>query len=109
MVPTQPQIIAGVSDKKTEKPPASEELTPELAEKPTEEASGMSVDSLRKYLADKLGFSDKEEDEEEHIKVLDTVDLDGIVNFIKEKKCKKIITMAGAGISTCNKTNYIRL
>lgn len=33
-------------------------------------------------------------------KVLKQVDLDGIVEFIKSERCKHIITMAGAGIST---------
>ncbi|XP_033735575.1 NAD-dependent protein deacetylase sirtuin-2-like isoform X2 [Pecten maximus] len=34
------------------------------------------------------------------VQLLDTLDLDGIVNFIKAGKCKNIITMVGAGIST---------
>ncbi|XP_069117706.1 NAD-dependent protein deacetylase sirtuin-2-like isoform X2 [Argopecten irradians] len=34
------------------------------------------------------------------VQLLDTLDLDGIVNFIKGGKCQNIITMAGAGIST---------
>lgn len=71
------------------------------------EASGgsaMSVDSLRKYLAEKLGISDKDE---EKIKILDSVSLDGIADYVKNKKCKNVITMAGAGISTCN--NYIEI
>lgn len=33
--------------------------------------------------------------------VLDDVSLDGIVDYINKKGCKNIITMAGAGISTC--------
>lgn len=33
--------------------------------------------------------------------ILDDVSVDGIVDFIKKKDCKNIITMAGAGISTC--------
>lgn len=33
--------------------------------------------------------------------ILDDVSVDGIVDFIKKKNCKNIITMAGAGISTC--------
>ncbi|XP_044264895.1 NAD-dependent protein deacetylase sirtuin-2 isoform X2 [Tribolium madens] len=58
----------------------------------------MSIDSLRKYLAEKLGISD--DDEKEKIKILDNVSVDGIVDYIKKKNCKNIITMAGAGIST---------
>ena len=34
------------------------------------------------------------------LQVLDDVSLDGVVKFIKSEKCKNIITMAGAGIST---------
>jgi NAD-dependent deacetylase sirtuin 2 len=83
------------TDKPEAKKPESEE--PEL-----EEAGGasgaMSVESLRKYLSDKLGIHDK--DEEEKIKILDDVSMDGIVDYIKKKNCKNIITMAGAGIST---------
>ena len=33
--------------------------------------------------------------------VLDEVNIDGIVKYIKSDKCKHIITLAGAGISTC--------
>ncbi|OWF38413.1 NAD-dependent protein deacetylase sirtuin-2-like isoform X2 [Mizuhopecten yessoensis] len=32
--------------------------------------------------------------------LLETLDIDGVVNFIKSEKCKSIVTMAGAGIST---------
>jgi hypothetical protein len=35
--------------------------------------------------------------------VLRTLDLDGIVDYIKSGNVKNIITMAGAGISTCIK------
>lgn len=33
--------------------------------------------------------------------ILSSVDLEGIVKLIKDKKATQIITMAGAGISTC--------
>lgn len=33
--------------------------------------------------------------------VLDDVSLEGIVDYINKKGCKNVITMAGAGISTC--------
>lgn len=36
-----------------------------------------------------------------YFQVLDEVSVDGIVDYIKKKNCKNIITMAGAGISTC--------
>lgn len=92
-------LFLNIKDKPEAKKPESEE--PEL-----EEAGGasgaMSVESLRKYLSDKLGIHDK--DEEEKIKILDDVSMDGIVDYIKKKNCKNIITMAGAGISTCKNT-----
>ena len=34
-------------------------------------------------------------------KVISSLDITGIADFIKGGKCKNIITMAGAGISTC--------
>ena len=53
-----------------------------------------------------LGFGNDEREPPE--KVLDEVNLDGIVKYIQSGKCKKIVTMAGAGISTCeNRFNYI--
>lgn len=36
-----------------------------------------------------------------YVQVLDEVNIDGIVDYIKKKNCKNVITMAGAGISTC--------
>ena len=33
--------------------------------------------------------------------LLDTVDFDGIANYMNSERCKRVITMAGAGISTC--------
>lgn len=35
------------------------------------------------------------------LKVLNDISVDGFVQYIKENKCKNIITLAGAGISTC--------
>jgi len=34
-------------------------------------------------------------------KILDSPDLDSLVRYVLSGKCKNIITMAGAGISTC--------
>ncbi|KAJ8980183.1 hypothetical protein NQ317_011428 [Molorchus minor] len=69
---------------------------------PSDSTAGMSMEHLRRYLAEKLGFYDDEEQEreEEKIKVLDDVSVDGIIDYIKAKNCRNIITMAGAGIST---------
>uniref|UniRef100_A0A1B6JNI0 NAD-dependent protein deacetylase n=1 Tax=Homalodisca liturata TaxID=320908 RepID=A0A1B6JNI0_9HEMI len=60
-----------------------------------------TVELIRRYIAEKLGFySEESTDKSEKPKVLDDVSLNGIANLIKEGKCKNIITMAGAGIST---------
>lgn len=59
-------------------------------------SSGM--ESIRKFLSEKLNISAPEDDK---IKILDPVSLDGIVDYIKAKDVKNIITLAGAGISTC--------
>jgi hypothetical protein len=40
------------------------------------------------------------------LQILDDSTLHGVVKYIQEKKCTKIITMAGAGISTC-KQNFV--
>ncbi|XP_056642259.1 NAD-dependent protein deacetylase sirtuin-2 [Diorhabda sublineata] len=58
-----------------------------------------NMEYLRRFLAEKLNFSDTKENKEK-IKVLDNVTLDGIVDYIKANDCKNIITLAGAGIST---------
>lgn len=63
--------------------------------------AGLTVESLRQYLAEKLGFVDSEKSDTPKVKVLDDVSLEGIVNYFKTKGCKNVITMAGAGISTC--------
>ncbi|KAF2364973.1 Sirtuin family [Trinorchestia longiramus] len=53
-------------------------------------------ESLMSLLEQKLNF--KKTDEEPQI--LSSVDVDGIVDFMKSDKCRNVITMAGAGIST---------
>ncbi|NP_001036937.1 NAD-dependent deacetylase sirtuin 2 homolog [Bombyx mori] len=62
----------------------------------------LDVDDVRMYLALKLGlFSPQDlEPAEPPEKVLDEVSLMGIVRWIKSDRCKKIITLSGAGIST---------
>jgi len=44
-----------------------------------------------------LGTESKAEVE----KVLEKPDFDSVVKYIKSDRCKNIITLAGAGISTC--------
>lgn len=55
------------------------------------------VDTLRRYLASKLVFYKREVPS---VKILDEATVDGVVKWIKNEKCKNIITLAGAGIST---------
>jgi len=44
-----------------------------------------------------LGSESKSEVE----KILEKPDLDSVIKYIKSDRCKNIITLAGAGISTC--------
>lgn len=72
-------------------------------ESETEDAStDLEVEEVRRYLAAKLGLSDLSlgGDDQRQPSVLLSLDLDGIVEYIQAGKAKKIITMAGAGIST---------
>ncbi|XP_034952360.1 NAD-dependent protein deacetylase sirtuin-2 isoform X2 [Chelonus insularis] len=61
-----------------------------------------NMEKIRKYLAQKLKLTDTSTDESDKSrkKILNRLDIDGIVEYIKEKNCSRIITMAGAGIST---------
>ncbi|KAF5270206.1 hypothetical protein FQA39_LY08420 [Lamprigera yunnana] len=83
-----------------------EDVTEDVGEDRPSSASGpsssgsLSVETLRRYLAEKLGFLDSEPEEKEKVKVLDDVSIDGIVDYIKKMVSPNIITMAGAGIST---------
>lgn len=62
----------------------------------------LDVDSIRRYLAQKLGFYEAPEAAPVQIeKVLSDVSLDGVVGWINSDRCKNVITLAGAGISTC--------
>ncbi|XP_046971240.1 NAD-dependent protein deacetylase sirtuin-2-like [Vanessa cardui] len=61
----------------------------------------LEVDSIRRFLASKLGFYEPPELTESNVeKVLDEVSLDGVAKWIKNVRCRNIITLAGAGIST---------
>lgn len=60
----------------------------------------LDVDSIRRYLAQKLGFYEPAEPSSPAEQVLDEVNLDGIVKWIKSDRCKNVITLSGAGIST---------
>ena len=68
----------------------------------TDGAAGGSDDgvgAIRASLASRLKLA-ADDDDQKLPHVLDSVDFEGIVQYIKEGRAKKIITMAGAGIST---------
>lgn len=67
-----------------------------------EEVEHSEMEKIRKYLAQMLRLSDSSNyDEQSQQKVLRELSIDGVVDYIKENENCKIITMAGAGISTC--------
>lgn len=69
------------------------------------EVEDSEMERLRRYLIQKLRLIDlstsNQSDQSSQQKVLRELSLDGVVEYIKEKPDCKIITMAGAGISTC--------
>lgn len=71
---------------------------------PMAEKSKNQLDFIEKYFKRTLGLSI---DEEDSGKVLKTVDFDGLVDHWKEQGFKNIITMVGAGISTCKQQKNI--
>ncbi|XP_014606138.1 PREDICTED: NAD-dependent protein deacetylase sirtuin-2 isoform X2 [Polistes canadensis] len=77
-----------------EKPGPSSENSESQVES---EDSGM--EKIRKYLLQKLKLYDSDS-EQESSSVLKELTIDGIVDYIKQNPDCKIITMAGAGIST---------
>ncbi|XP_065341617.1 NAD-dependent protein deacetylase sirtuin-2-like isoform X2 [Cloeon dipterum] len=88
--------------KESEKPASksgSEEAKDDVGDDEAEAGSSHKnlVDSLGHYLKDKLHIGDKAEKKK---KVLPEKSLEAVVKYIEEKKITKIITMAGAGIST---------
>ena len=65
---------------------------------------------IRRYLFEKLHLTNfgRDHPDARHLpKVLDTVDFEGVMKHWKEGKFKKIITMVGAGISTCKYPDQI--
>ncbi|XP_065089874.1 NAD-dependent protein deacetylase Sirt2 [Ochlerotatus camptorhynchus] len=67
-------------------------------------SDNISIERIRQYLSDKLGFytTDNYDDKDgaPRKRVLDTVDIDGVIKHWKNGGFKKIVTMVGAGIST---------
>ena len=62
------------------------------------------VEAIRAFLANRLKLGSDDDQKLPH--VLDSVDFEGIVQYIKDGRAKKIITMAGAGISTSAGFDY---
>lgn len=67
-------------------------------------SDSISIERIRQYLSDKLGFKTTDSyDEKDGVprkKVLETVDIDGVIKHWRNGGFKKIVTMVGAGIST---------
>ncbi|XP_026675186.1 NAD-dependent protein deacetylase sirtuin-2 isoform X2 [Ceratina calcarata] len=78
---------------------SNEEATNSSSEQ--EEVEDSDMEKIRKYLAQKLRLVESSDyDEQSQQKVLREVSIDGIVDYIKQNENCKIVTMAGAGIST---------
>ncbi|XP_032521164.2 NAD-dependent protein deacetylase sirtuin-2-like [Danaus plexippus] len=75
-------------------------IPPNSAESLGSRIRDLDVDSIRRYLAQKLGFYEPSEPSTSVEKVLDEVNLDGIVKWMKSARCQNVITLSGAGIST---------
>ncbi|GLH00429.1 NAD-dependent protein deacetylase Sirt2 [Gryllus bimaculatus] len=82
--------------------PSSSNVIPkdEHTSESSDDEGGSTIEMLRRYMVQKLGLHENDDAEERKPKILDDVSIHGVINFIKDGKCKKIITMAGAGIST---------
>lgn len=63
------------------------------------------MDKIRKFFEQKFHLFESSKTSGE--KVLEELSLEGIVDYIKKNNVTKIITLAGAGISTCNHINLI--
>ena len=61
-------------------------------------SNSITGDWLASMFKRSLGLGDPSPPED---KILTEPNLDAIIEYIKSGKCKNIVTMAGAGISTC--------
>lgn len=66
-----------------------------------EEDIESGMERIRKFFEQKLNFFDSPSTAGTEEKILTETSLDGIVDYIAKNNVTKIITMAGAGISTC--------
>ncbi|XP_037093544.1 NAD-dependent protein deacetylase sirtuin-2-like isoform X2 [Pollicipes pollicipes] len=55
------------------------------------------MEKIRQFFAQKLNLGSASN---ESLKVLETVDFDGVMKYIRDGCCKSVVTMAGAGMST---------
>jgi len=65
------------------------------------------MDNLRRWFSEKLAFSLQDNGPGGKPSILTQMNLDGIVEYIQAGKCRNIITMAGAGISTCKPISHL--
>ncbi|XP_065294808.1 NAD-dependent protein deacetylase sirtuin-2 isoform X3 [Dermacentor albipictus] len=103
-------LLSGEEDKETltaaptctcsSQPPSSEDsrACSQLQEEEEDKAEqpGDLLSHLSQFLYQKLGLGN----DEEPVHILDEPSIDGIVRYIQGGKCKNIIAMIGAGIST---------
>lgn len=61
---------------------------------------------IQQFLKHKLGLSHDDEKTVDSKQALKKLDFEGLLDHWKEKGFKKIITMVGAGISTCKSSSY---
>lgn len=67
---------------------------------PSISCASSKLNCKQKFLSDEFKLL-KVKNEDDDYKVLKSVDFDGLIEFWKETGFKNIITMVGAGISTC--------
>ena len=67
--------------------------------------NGLSAEFLASQIKQSLNLNAEVEKPEQ---LLEEVTINGIVQYMKSGKCKNIITMTGAGISTCESVNCIK-
>lgn len=78
----------------------SDESDYEVAGTSSSKGNKINLDYIQQFIADKFRLH-KSDEGASSSQILKTVDSAGIVDHWKEKGFKKIVTMVGAGISTC--------
>lgn len=71
------------------------------AENPKPTSDKSKLDFIQQYFKQKLGLSVDDDDDVPGCQLLKTVDFQGLTDYWNEHGFKNIITMVGAGISTC--------